>query len=140
MKKRLLSLFLAILMVVAVFPLTLLTAFGAEDGEKTAEDFDYSTLYVDGAFVLLMAYNGDDSVTLNADGSGKWVNKVADPTGDYDTFDLVGKIGTIGGKTVTARAEIGIAALTDTSYKRSCKEVTLPAMFLNSICQSAGKR
>ncbi len=96
MKRKILSFLLALLTVLTAMPLYLLSGSAEEGNAPQTEKYDYSKLYVDGAYVLLMAYNGDDSVVLNQDGSGTWLNKVADPSGEYDVFDLVGKVGTIG--------------------------------------------
>lgn len=98
MKKKLFSLFLSMLLLLTAVPLAAFGTVAAEDAPvPTGEEasYDYASLYVDGAYALLMAYNNDASVDLKQNGSGTWKNKVADPTGDYDVFDLVGALGPI---------------------------------------------
>ncbi len=80
MKKRLLSLFLAFLMVVAVVPMSVLPVFaadgeGAETETVTLTTKDYASLYVEGATALLLAYNTTgDTVVINANGKGTWAD------------------------------------------------------------------
>ena len=81
MKKKLLILFLAMMMVFSALPTLVFSAAAEEptaEAEKTPLDETkaLTSLYAEGATVILVAYNAasDGSIVLNDDGTGTWLN------------------------------------------------------------------
>ncbi len=106
MKRKLFSLFLAILMVVTAVPVTVLTVFAQDgaagtmtEGEAMTPADAYKGLYVEGATATLLSYESTkDTVTLNGNGGGKWTNLI-----DGESYNLEGATDsyTVGAETHT---------------------------------------
>ncbi len=102
MKKKVLSLFLALLMVLAVVPMAAFSV-GAGEVDLESKTYTYKDLYVTaGLTALFVGYQNDASVSIE-NGSGTWTNLVAGGKDAAINGNVVTEWG--GSKTYTAPAE-----------------------------------